>query len=156
MKMLDRSLKAVPDFFPSLITYALFLYQEGDINSSRTYLRRARDIEPSNSLVLGLSKILECEDSLRKTASQARKAELELEIARSNIAMGIRESAIDELLTVLRADPANRAALRLLAETYELKRRYAPAVRMYKRLEMLQPADSVAIAKVRELSPCCQ
>jgi tetratricopeptide (TPR) repeat protein/4-amino-4-deoxy-L-arabinose transferase-like glycosyltransferase len=156
MKMLDRSLEAVPDFFPSLITYALFSYQEGDIASSRAYLKKAAAMEPSNSLVVGLSTILACEDSIRKNASQDRRRNLELEIARANIGMGIRESAIDELLSVLHDDPANRMALRLLAETYEVKRRYAPAVQMYRRLAKLEPTDSVAEAKLQELSPCCE
>jgi tetratricopeptide (TPR) repeat protein/4-amino-4-deoxy-L-arabinose transferase-like glycosyltransferase len=156
MKMLNRSLDAMPDFFPSLITTALFSYQSGDIASSRTYLQKARELDQSNSLVTGLSKILACKDSLRKSTSQARRGRLELQMARSSIAMGIRESAIDELLSVLRDDPVNRTALRLLAETYELKRRLAPAVQMYRRLAMVQPADSVAVAKLRELSACCQ
>lgn len=156
MNMLDRSLESEPDFFPSLITHALFSYQLGNLASSRTYLRRAQQLEPSNSLVLGLSTILDCEDSLRKNISQERRRDLQLEIARSNIGMGVREIAIDELLTLLRDDPANRRALRLLAETYDLKRRYAPAIQMYRRLAALQPTDSTVIEKLQELSPCCQ
>lgn len=156
MKMLHRSLEADSSFFPSLITSALFSFQQADTASSRKYLQKAKELEPSNNLVEGLTTVIHCIDSLYKTSSRVKHQELRLKIAEANISMGIRERAIDDLLEVLRENPINTRALHLLAETYEAKRRYAPAVQMYKRIVASDSTDSSAAVKLHELSDYCQ
>ena len=86
------------------------------------------------------------------SGSYAKQIELNLEIVNAYIAMGLRENAIDELLKILQKDPNNRTSLRLLAESYEMKNRYAPAFEIYKRLDILNPSNPVVTRKLHELS----
>ena len=152
MKMLIRSLEADPYFFPSLIFSALFSFQQGDTFSTTKYLEKARLLQPTNILVTSLNSIRRCIDSSKVTTSSIRRLELQFKIIDSYIAMGLRENAIDDLLEILREDPVNQKALSLIARMYELKRRFGPALQMYKRLVMANPTDTATQMKFSELS----
>jgi len=78
--------------------------------------------------------------------------ELRLKIIESYIAMGLREDAIDDLQALLRLAPLNRPALHLLAELFEMKHRYEPALRSYRTLLAIDSSNDEVRQKIRELS----
>ncbi|MBI3006260.1 MAG: glycosyltransferase family 39 protein [Ignavibacteriales bacterium] len=147
LTMLRRSLEADSMFFPSLILHSLYSLEMADTLTSKKFLQRSGSIEPLNGLVQNLYRIFQLTDSLRTARSSAEKNSHRVSVARAYEAMGLREEAIGELLVVLEEDPSNESALRLLAELYEFKQRYAPALKAVTKLLTLHPDDEALIQK---------
>lgn len=149
--MLDNSIHADSTFFPSLIFRGIYSLLNGDTLTSVQFLERAKNVEPSNSLVLGLRRIVENLKTLSRNRSRDVGIELRLDNARELKTMGLRENAIDELLRLTSAYPDNEQCLRLLVDLYYQKGRYAPALVYLKRLLRLHPEDVELQNEFRQL-----
>ncbi|MBI4428315.1 MAG: hypothetical protein HY562_04275 [Ignavibacteriales bacterium] len=145
--MLRRSLEIDSTFFPSLVLHSLYSLEMGDTATSKRFLSKCQSIEPANALVQGLARIFQIADSLHKARSGAERNSHRVALGRTYEAMGLREEAIDHLLDVLKNDASNKSALRLLAEMYEFKQRYAPALNMVNGLLALSPHDTELLKK---------
>ena len=152
MSMLSQSLKADSQFHSALLISAMFSLQQGDTVAAWTYLNKVRSLESTNILVAGMISIQKYFDTLRITIIPSRQRELRLKIVEAYIAMGFRENAIDDLQMLLRLNPSNQKALRLLAALFEMKRRYEPALRYYKTILTIDPTNNEARQKVNFLS----
>ncbi|MFQ5798249.1 MAG: tetratricopeptide repeat protein [Bacteroidota bacterium] len=149
--MLDRSLQADPTFFPSLIFGAYYALQEEDTLEAKSYFVRSRQVQPAHDLVRSLDTVFSHFDSLRHESLPAKRAAYYLQIGKAYASMGLSESAIDQTLKLLQEDPDHTEGLRFLAELYEEKRRYAPALNAVKRLLAVDPNDLDARTKLEQL-----
>jgi len=98
-------------------------------------------VESANELVQGLTAFFQHADSLKLKLPQKEKVEVRMRIAQTFDRMGLRENAVDALRLLLGENPGHREALRLLADIYLLKRRFAPARSALARLTSLYPDD---------------
>jgi len=152
MLMLPQSLKADSQLYPALIASTIFSLEKGDTGTAWAYLDKARSLDSSNIFVDGLTKIQKCLDTLRVATIHSRQIEMRLNIIEAYIAMGLREDAIDDLLAILRLDPLNKPALHLLADLFELKHRYEPALRIFLKIIAIDSTDNEVKKKILELS----
>jgi 4-amino-4-deoxy-L-arabinose transferase-like glycosyltransferase/tetratricopeptide (TPR) repeat protein len=152
MYMMSQSLKADSQFYSALIVSTIFSLEKSDTGAAWFYLDKARSFDSSNVFVAGLTTIRKCLDTLRVEIVHSRQIELRLKIIKSYIAMRLRDDAIDDLQALLRLAPQNQPALQLLAELFEMKRRYEPALRSYKTILTIDSANNEVRQKVCELS----
>ncbi|MGB2868932.1 MAG: hypothetical protein WBD36_10805 [Bacteroidota bacterium] len=151
LSMLRRSLECDSTFFPSLILTSLYSFYEGDRVSAGKYLEKSKKIDPTNVLVQNLGLMIQYSDSLRRARTPTEVSALRVAMANASIAMGAREEAISFLLEILEHDPFDEHALRTLADLYEFKRRFAPALAMVERVLSLHPNDVTMLKKRSEL-----
>lgn len=149
--MLRRSLECDSTFFPSLILTSLYSFYDGDRTTAKKFLEKSKSIDASNVLVQNLGFMLQYSDLLRSARTLSEINGLYGSMAEASIAMGAREEAISFLLEILDRDPFNERALRMLAELYEFKRRFAPALMMVDRVLALHPDDVIMRGKRDEL-----
>ncbi len=152
MHMLSQSLKADSQFYPALIVSTMFSLEQGDTAAAWNYLDKACSFDSSDSFVSGLTAVRKYIDTLRVSILPLQQMELRLKIIESYIAMGLRENAIDDLQSLLRLDPLNQPALHVLAELFEMKRRYEPALRSYKTILAIDSTNREVRQKVNELT----
>ncbi len=152
MHMLSQSLKADSQFYSALIVSTIFSLEKGDTESAWISLDKARSFDSSNIFVAGLTTVRKYLDTLRVAIVHSRQIELRLKIIESYIAMGLREDAIDDLQALLRLAPLNQPALHLLAELFEMKRRYESALRSYKTILTIDSTNNEVKQKIHELS----
>lgn len=148
--LMDSAL-SMQSFFPASITGAVFAFHYGDTLKSLKYLRDARRIEPNHILTRWLSQIHQYCDSLRQTVSFEKKLSYRCSIARAYREMGFINAAIDELADVLEEAPRYQEANDLLAQYFKEKKRYFSALRMYERLQAIQPENTNYRAEYDEL-----
>jgi tetratricopeptide (TPR) repeat protein len=152
MNMLQRSLEVDPQYFLSHVFAAYYSLQQGDTLSARKSLNQAQALDSTNSFVKGFAMLLRYYDSLACITDCSQQNVLRLKIVDSYLALGLQENAIDELQNLLYFDPTNQPALHLLAELFEMKRRYEPALRSYRTILIINPANNEVRQKVHELS----
>jgi tetratricopeptide (TPR) repeat protein len=152
ISMLQQSLRMNPNLLLSHIFRVLFSLQLGDTLAARESLHIAQAIDSSNPFVTGLVALLHSCDSLARISNIERRHILQLSIARTYLAMGLQENAIEELYRLLQSDPNNQQALSLQGALYESKQQYSSAAEMYSRLVHINPADSIAERKYHSLS----
>ena len=150
--MLQQSLRMNPNLLLSHIFRVLFSLQLGDTLAARESLHIAQAIDSSNPFVTGLVALLHSCDSLARISNIEQRHILQLSIARTYLAMGLQENAIEELYHFLQSDPNNQQALSLQGALYESTQRYSSAAEMYGRLVRINPADSIAEGKYHSLS----
>jgi tetratricopeptide (TPR) repeat protein len=152
MNMLQRSLEVDPQYFLSHVFAAYYSLQQRDTLSARKSLNQAQALDSTNSFVKGFAMLLRYYDSLACITDCSQQNVLRLKIVDSYLALGLQENAIDELQNLLYFDPTNQPALHLLAELFEMKRRYEPALRSYRTILTINPANNEVRQKVHELS----
>jgi tetratricopeptide (TPR) repeat protein len=152
ISMLQQSLRMNPNLLLSHIFRVLFSLQLGDTLAARESLHIAQAIDSSNPFVTGLVALLHSCDSLARISNIEQRHILQLSIARTYLAMGLQEDAIEELYRLLQSDPNNQQALSLQGALYESTQRYSSAAEMYGRLVRINPTDSNVQRKYRSLS----
>ncbi|MBI3586188.1 MAG: glycosyltransferase family 39 protein [Ignavibacteriales bacterium] len=150
-QILERSLQADSSFYPALMFGAYYALQNRDTLKAKMYSARLNRIDASHDLARGLAKIFVYFDSLKSQPAPLRRAEYHVQIAKTYVAMGLREIAIDELLRLKEENLQNKDCLRLLAELYEGKGRYYPAVQALRQLVVYAPDDQEAKTKLLRL-----
>ena len=148
---LDKSIEADSTFFPSLVFRAIYSYQMGDILHSRHFLALASQVDATNSLVEELSQILNNLRMLGRRHDRATRLKLQMDNVVQLTAMGLREDAIDRLLSILSENPNDVQCLRLLSDLYYEEGRYAPSLQYLRRLSDLRPDDPVLQKEIGQL-----
>jgi tetratricopeptide (TPR) repeat protein len=156
MNMLHRSLEVDPQYLLSYVLAAYYSFQQGDTLLARKNMNQAQALDSTDSFVKGFALLLRYYNSLPDISDRSQQNMLRLKIVDSYIALGLQENAIDELQNLLYLDPVNQIALRAIAGIYEMKKEYAPAMYMYKRLALINYSDMAVQRKVIELSKFCQ
>jgi len=151
LMMMDSSIEADSTFFPSLIFRAIYSLLDGDTLKANRFLERSRKIDPTNTLVVALSKVFENLNTLRHSHDQTTDFALRFDNARQFSTMGLRENAIDGLLELHSRYPKNAECLQSIVKLYQQKERYAPALVYLKKLLALRPDDSELQIELQQL-----
>lgn len=149
--VLKRSLEADSSFTPSMIFGVYYALEQDDLPEARRYLSMVEKIKPPHPMLGPVHRILSLADSTRIVRRKDLRLGYELELSRSFAAIGLNDLAIEHALKVVTLDRHNTEALTILAQSYELKRRYWPAVQALRRLSALQPENEEARRKLVEL-----
>lgn len=144
LNVLDKSLVADPEFLPALAFGLFFSLQMDRDLEARKYMKRMQRIDTQHPLVQSFGALLAYQDSLKGRNSVARKALYRRETAQAYLRAGLGDSAIDELLRLLEEKPDDLPALRILANLYESRRKFAPAIRVLRKIMDLDPSNSQA------------
>lgn len=150
-EVLDLSLRADSNFTPALIFGMYYSLQLEDTVKARWYFKRTQKADPNHTILAPVGRIFAFLDSIAHAGSSEKQRDYALGLAKSYAAVGIREVAIELCLTILQQDPQNIAALDLLAQSYEVKRRRWPAMKALERLVALKPGDPIARSRLEEL-----
>lgn len=129
-----------------------FSLETGDTANARSAFYHARRLEPQLAILQPMEVIFSAFDSLSTAMTAADRVRWRLAAAQSFVDARLTETAIDTYLSVHVDDPNNISALSGLANLYEAKRRFAPALECLRHLAALQPADKIARQKIQDLS----
>ena len=149
--VLKRSLEADPSFTPSMIFGVYYALEQDDLPEARRYLSMVENIKPPHPMLGPVHRILTLADSVRIVKRIDLRLSYEMELSRSFAAIGLNDLAIEHALKVVALDHQTADALTILAQSYELKRRYWPAVQALRKLVALSPEDRKVAAKLSEL-----
>ena len=151
MKILNKSLRADPAFFPSLIFGMYYSLQLDDTARALSLFERAERVDSTQTMMRSVRSLFSLMDSLRIVSPPLMRAVFELKIAQTYMTIGLTDLAIDGGLAALEDDPMNAGALELLAQAYEIKERPRPESRALERLVALKPDDQAAREKLDEI-----
>lgn len=151
LKVLRKSLEADPEFLPSLAFGLFFNLQLDRDDEAKQYLERIRRIDSQHPLAQSFGAVLAYRDSLKGKNSPAREAVYRREMAQAYLRTGIGDSAIDELLRLLAEKPDDMPALSLLANLYESRRKFAPAIRVLRQVLEFDPGNSQARERLQAI-----
>lgn len=141
LDILHTAMRISPNFFPSYVFGTVFELQLGDTAAAQTYATRAESLNPRQDISRSLKTVFLQLDSLRMTRSPEGAPERRRTIARQYISLGLNNMAIDELLDIVRTNPSDAMALRLLADVYIARDCYLPAVRTLRKLVAIDPGN---------------
>ncbi|HEX9615403.1 MAG TPA: hypothetical protein VGA55_07835 [Bacteroidota bacterium] len=148
LNLLDYSLQADPRFPPSLTFGCYYNLELKRGRLAREYFQRLSQAAPGHPMIDRFSLILAHRDSARGGPNDPHRL---IETAKAFRDAGLGDSAIDELLTLLRHDSQNTIALQMLADLYVSKRRYYPALKSAERLLKVNPTDQRALESLEDL-----
>jgi tetratricopeptide (TPR) repeat protein/4-amino-4-deoxy-L-arabinose transferase-like glycosyltransferase len=149
--MLDRAIRADSAFFPAVIFRAIYSLQNGDTATSAYFFGKAKSLDPSNVLVPAFGKILDNLRLLNRRHDAESDTALQMDNVRQYLKIGLRENAIDGLLSLYEQNPGDQDCLRMLVELYKQKRRFEPALVYLRKLEALRPDDVALHDEIRAL-----
>jgi lipopolysaccharide biosynthesis regulator YciM len=96
-------------------------------------------------------RIVSLADSAQLTAAAATRARYELELAKAYAVLGLNDLAIECALRVVGVEDRNVRALEVLAQSYDVKRRYWPERQVLRQILELEPQNGVAREKLDAL-----
>ncbi len=142
IRLLRRSLGALPHYRPALAYGILLEYEDGNIRSADSLFQEMKTLSPEDGTVRNWESILSAEERIRRGESVPDVSRDRMANARAFLAMGLVEHAIDQMNSLLEADPGNAGGWTLLGGIYAAQGRSAPARAALGRLHAIDSAPS--------------
>ena len=146
---LMQSLEADSLFSPALIFGTYYSLELGKRREAWKHLKSLQISAPAHPLISPFRRILVYTDSI--ASSGTPRVTQYLVLASAYEEAGLGDSAIRELLQLLKHHKQNLEARRALAALYIGKRRYYPALRTVEEWLIIDPADKEALALKEKL-----
>jgi tetratricopeptide (TPR) repeat protein len=149
--VLQQSLRADSTFSPSMIFGLYYALEREDLAGARSYLSLMEKLSPPHPMLNVVRRIVSLADSAQLTAAAATRARYELELAQAYAVLGLNDLAIECALRVVGVEDRNVRALEVLAQSYDVKRRYWPERQVLRQILELEPQNGVAREKLDAL-----
>ncbi len=140
IRLLRRSLDAFPQDIPALAYGILLHYEDGTLRSADSLFEELKTLSPEDGTVRNWESILSAEKRIDNGESVPDVSRDRLANARAFLSMGLVEHAIDQVDSMLEADPGNAEGWKLLAGIYAAQGRSAPARAALGRLRAIDSA----------------
>lgn len=142
--IIDRAIEADSSYYPALAFGISCALENGDTSGARKYVEGMQSLDPRRPQTLSMQVLFSLFDSLTTISDAKQRVRHLFALSEVLERVGLREYAIDHLLSILEMEPTNVVAMMELGRLYILKRRWAPAAKMWNRAQSLSP-DAVTI-----------
>ena len=142
--IIDRAIEADSSYYPALTFGISCALENGDTSGARKYVEGMQSLDPRRPQTLSMVTLFSLFDSLTTISDPKQRVRHLFALSEVLERVGLREYAMDHLLSILEMEPTNVAAMMELGRLYILKRRWAPAAKMWNHAQFLSP-DAVTI-----------
>ncbi len=142
--VIDQAIEADSSYYPALTFGIPCALENGDTSGAHMYVKEMQSLDPRRSLTLSMVTLFSLFDSLKAVSDSKQRVRQLFALSEVLERVGLREYAVDNLLAILEMEPTSVVAMMELGRLYALKRRWAPAVKMWHRAQLISP-DAVTI-----------